>query len=124
MVESSREERAPALDDVLATLDDGDCRAIIHLLEEPMSATQLAERGDIPLSTAYRKLERLSQATLLDERTEIRPDGHHTSRYEIDFTEVRIGLDEERTLTLSIERPARTADERLAQLWGEVRKGA
>lgn len=116
-----REDEAD-LEDVLHALDDPDCRTIIVNLERPMTAKELSDTIDVPLSTLYRKLELLSDASLLEEGTEIRRSGQHATRYEIAFDEVAIALEEDHTLGLSISRPARTADERLAQLWSEVRQ--
>ncbi|MFB6079481.1 MAG: helix-turn-helix domain-containing protein [Haloferacaceae archaeon] len=117
-----RREEAPDLEAVLDALDDPDCRTIIRHLDEPMTASEVAEECDIPMSTTYRKLDLLSEASLLAEETQVRPDGHHTSQYRVAFEDVSFGLNDERDLTVSITRPARTADERLASLWGEVRK--
>ncbi len=113
---------APSATEIFAALDDPDCREIIRQLDEPMTAAELTTRCDIPQSTLYRKLEVLTEATLLEESTEIRRDGHHASKYTVDFDEVSIELADDRNLTVAIERPARTADERLAELWSEVRK--
>jgi len=115
-------ERVPELQDVLDALDDADCRTIVRNLDRPMTAQEIADATDIPQSTAYRKLDLLSEATIVDERTEIRQDGHHTTRYLLDFETVRIGLDEQREFDLDIARPARSPDEQLARLWSEVRK--
>ena len=115
-------EEPPDLETVLDALDDADCRTIIRHLDEPMTASEVAEACDIPMSTTYRKLDLLSEASLLDEGTQVRSDGHHTTQYRLAFEEVSFGLDDARDLTVSIERPTRTADERLASLWGEVRK--
>lgn len=115
-------EPAPELQDVLDALDDPDCRTIVRHLEEPMTAQEIATATEIPQSTTYRKLDLLSEATIVDERTEIRSDGHHTTRYLIDVEEVRLTLDDDRTFDVDIARPARTPDERLARLWTEVRK--
>jgi len=112
----------PDLQSVLDALDDADCRTIIEHLDEPMTASEVSEECDIPMSTTYRKLDLLTEASLLVEGTEIRSDGHHATRYRIDFETVEIGLTEDRTLDVSIGRPAQTADERLASIWGEVRK--
>ncbi len=112
----------PDLDAVLGALYDDDCRTIIEHLEEPRTARELVERCDIPRSTLYRKLEQLTDATLLYEGTEIRSDGSHASRYEVDFDEVVITRDGASELDVEIERPARHADERLADLWSEVKK--
>jgi len=115
-------ESMPTAEEVCAALDDPDCREIIRSLDEPMTAAELTSRCDIPQSTLYRKLELLSEATLLEESTEIRRDGHHASKYSVAFEEIGLSLDEERNLEVSIERPARSADERLAEMWSEVRK--
>jgi DNA-binding IclR family transcriptional regulator len=115
-------ENLPDLQVVLDALDDGDCRAIIAELDEPMTATEVSEACDIPTSTTYRKLDLLSEASLLSEGTEIRSDGHHATNYRVDFEQVIFELDERRALDVAITRPARRTDERLATLWGEVRK--
>jgi len=116
------DEDVPDLQDVLDALDDPDCRAIVRSLDEPMTADQIAEAADVPLSTTYRKLDLLTEASLLEEGTEIRPDGQHASRYTVAFEEVIIGLAEDREFDVDITRRPRTADERLANLWSEVQK--
>ncbi|WP_436932169.1 helix-turn-helix domain-containing protein [Halosimplex halobium] len=116
------DDEAPDLQEVLDALDDPDCRAIVTALEEPMTASEISEASDIPLSTTYRKLERLEEAQLLFEGTEIRPDGQHASIYEVDFEEVVIALTEEREFETEIARRPRTPDQRLESLWSEVRK--
>jgi len=122
MARKPRSDPDPPLGDVLTALDDADCRAIIRALDEPLSAGEVSERCDIPSSTAYRKLDLLTEADLLREATEVRPDGHHTTLYEVDFERVVIALDEDRSLEVGIDRPARSADEQLAAMWKEVRK--
>jgi len=112
----------PDLQSVLDALDDPDCRTIIEHLDEPMTASEVSEECEIPMSTTYRKLDLLTEASLLIEGTEIRSDGHHATRYRLDFETVEIGLTEEHILDVSVGRPSQTADERLASIWGEVRK--
>ena len=112
----------PDLETVLEALGDPDCRRIIRALEEPMTAPEVCEACDIPSSTAYRKLDLLTEAELLREATEIRPDGHHTTLYDINFERVVIALEEDRNLTVGIDRPTRSADEQLAAMWEEVRR--
>lgn len=116
------DEEDPDLVEILGALYDEDCRRIVEALEEPRTASELLERVDIPRSTLYRKLDQLTDATLLYEGTEIRRDGSHAGRYEVDFREVVVTCDETRHLDVEVERPARRADERLAELWSEVRK--
>lgn len=115
-------EETPDLQTVLDALDDPDCREIVHHLDEPMAASDISEVTGISLSTTYRKLDQLTEASLLTEETLLREDGHHTTLYRINFRLVRILLDEDREFAVSIARVTRTADEQLAELWSEVRK--
>ena len=112
----------PDLEAVLDALDDPDCRAIVHTLDEPMTASELSDATSVPLSTVYRKLDLLSEASLLRELTEVRSDGHHTTRYEVDFEEVSLSLDENNRFDVTVARPTRSAEQRLADMWSEVRK--
>lgn len=118
----ARREPEPDLQSILDALDDPDCRTIVRQLTEPMTAKEISTACDIPTSTTYRKLERLSEATLVQEGTELRADGHHATLYEVDFDAVTVERTEENEIAVSVERPARTADERLATIWEEVRK--
>ncbi|PSP54989.1 transcriptional regulator [Halobacteriales archaeon QS_1_67_19] len=115
-------ENTPDLQTVLDALDDPECRRIIRHLDEPMTASEISDHCDIPTSTTYRKLESLTDASILSEQTAIRTDGHHTSKYALAFEEVRVFLDEDRQFEVSIARPTQSADEQLAGLWAEVRK--
>lgn len=116
------DEGGPELQRVLDALDDPDCRKIVRALEEPMTADEVSDAADVPLSTTYRKLDLLTEASLLEEETEIRPDGQHASKYTVAFEEVVIGLADTGGFEVDIARRARTADERLANIWSEVRK--
>ena len=118
-----RREEIPDIETVLDALADEDCRALLHAMSEPRTAAELSEESDIPLSTTYRKLERLEDASLVDEIIEIRDDGRHTSRYYPHFRTIELSLMEDRTMDIEITRPARTADERLEDLWSEIRRG-
>lgn len=117
------EDDAPEVETVLGALHDEDCRIVLAELTEPQTARALLERCEIPRSTLYRKLDLLVEATLVQEGTEIREDGSHANRYELDFEEIIVSRNEEGELETEIERPARRADERLAEMWSEVRKG-
>jgi DNA-binding transcriptional ArsR family regulator len=112
----------PVLQGVLDALDDPACRTILTHLDEPMTAKELTDACDIPLSTMYRKLALLGDASLVNERTEIRQDGQHTTRYALAVEEVRITLDETQRIGVQIKRAPSGPDERLSELWSEVRK--
>jgi len=116
------DEDAPDLQEVLDALDDPACRKIVSALEEPMTADEISEASGVPLSTTYRKLDLLTEASLLEEGLEIRSDGQHASKYSLAFEEVVIGLSADREFTVEVSRQPRSADERLANIWSEVRK--
>ena len=74
--------RGEELTDLLALLDDPDCRAVLEATgERPMSAKEIVEHCEIPSSTAYRKIDRLLEAGLLQEGIRLRSSGKHTSEY-------------------------------------------
>jgi DNA-binding IclR family transcriptional regulator len=120
--DSFADDAGPDLQAILDALDDPNCRTIVQQIDGAMTANELADATDIPLSTTYRKLDLLTEASILDERTEIRPDGHHTTKYVLAFESVEIGLTDDRQFEVTMSRPAQSADEQLAQLWNEVRK--
>lgn len=113
-------EDDPALQDVLAALDDPDCRAILTEASEPMTAAELTDQCDIPKSTVYRKLDRLSQASLVREHVEANPEGGRTTRYERDVTDVTISVEDDAEFSVAFERPPRRVDERLADIWSTM----
>lgn len=117
-----RETRDPELQAVVTALDDEACRRFVAQLKHPMTARELSDACDVPLSTTYRKLDLLTDASLLTEQTEIRRDGQHTTQYIIDFEEVHIMLEDDNSLTASVLRPERSPEEQLAAMWSEVRK--
>ena len=58
---------------VFEALADPDCRMIVGTAVDPMTANELAEACEIPLSTTYRKIDRLTATPLLEERTRLDP---------------------------------------------------
>lgn len=71
-----------AVQQLLNALDDADCRAILDATrEQALTAKEVSEAHDLPLSTTYRKLDLLTEAGLLEERTRIRRSGKHASEY-------------------------------------------
>lgn len=122
MVRHRLSEPTPSMQEVLDALEDPACRTIIETVDTPMTASEISDACDIPLSTTYRKLDLLTDASLLEEQTEIREDGHHTTRYVLDVQSVELTLTEDGSFEVDIVRPPRTAEERLAHMWSEVQK--
>jgi DNA-binding transcriptional ArsR family regulator len=80
--------------EVLDALGDPDCRDILDVTTgEALSANEVSEDLDLPLSTTYRKLELLTDTGLLEERTRIRRSGKHASEYARSVESVLVSLD-------------------------------
>jgi DNA-binding transcriptional ArsR family regulator len=85
---------AETRDTLLSALDDADGRAILEATdEEPLTASEISDACDLPLSTAYRKIDLLTEAGLLSERTRLRNSGKHTSEYERAVDDVVVSMD-------------------------------
>lgn len=109
----------PALETVLDALDDADCRAILRATTDPMTANELTAALDTPESTLYRKLNLLVEASLVREDVRVNPDGGRTTRYQRDVEAVTVSVDED-LFEVSIDRPAKRPDERLADIWSKM----
>lgn len=75
-------ESAAVRQTILASLDDANSRAILEATSRrSLSAKEIAETCKLPLSTTYRKLEMLVEASFLEERTRLSQSGKHPSEY-------------------------------------------
>jgi len=105
---------------VVALLDDEHVRSILAATSaEPLSATELSERCDVSTSSIYRRVERLAEADLLEDRVRPRSDGHHETVYvaALDRFELRVrGGD----LEWMIDRRRRDVADELTRMWGEL----
>lgn len=78
---------------LLLAIDDDDCREILRAVEaEPKAVKELSEECDVPLSTAYRKINRLHEAGLIEEKVRLSGSGNHTNVYEQNFDGALITL--------------------------------
>lgn len=99
---------------VLTVLDDERCVTLLVELadaDEPLTVSALSERSGIPLSTVYRKIDDLEETRLVEEHTQLRNDGKHTSSYSstLDHVTVDIGADVFRVVVHHEEADAETA---------------
>jgi DNA-binding transcriptional ArsR family regulator len=89
-------EDADAVEAVLGALEDPDCRSILDETgKNALTASEVAEACDLPTSTTYRKLDILTEASLVEERVRIRRSGKHASEYvrAVDDVVVTMGPD-------------------------------
>ncbi|WP_254767919.1 helix-turn-helix domain-containing protein [Salinilacihabitans rarus] len=98
----------PALDAeaVLTALEDRDCREILAATAETaLTASEIADRCEIPRSTLYRKLELLTDASLLEEGIRIRTSGKHASEYRRGFDDVTVTVSGDEGLQVALSQP-------------------
>jgi Fe2+ or Zn2+ uptake regulation protein len=104
---------------VLNALDDPDCRAILQEASQPMTAKELSDACDIAESTVYRKLDLVSRATLVREFHDVYPDRGRITRYQRDADGLNLAVTDD-GIDVVVDRPTRTVDERLADMWSEM----
>jgi len=112
------ESQACGVEPVFEALADAECREILDALDEPRTAPEVAEACDLPQTNAYRKLEKLSVADLVAERTALCRDGHHATAYERDFSGVVVDYDGTNFGVTVVEDES--PDERLARFWTQI----
>lgn len=111
-----------AVEAVCDALADEDCRAILRALDDPLTAAEVAGECDLPQTSTYRKLTKLTDAGLVAERTEVRTDGHHATRFVRDAASVVVAFDDGGSFGFSVEvvREDEPPDRRLEQLWTRI----
>lgn len=81
------------IDQLLVALNDSKSRRILCETEqEAMSAEEISERCDIPLSTVYRKLDRLVDTGVLDERVRLASHPQYTREYRLNVSAIGIEI--------------------------------
>lgn len=113
------EESQPA-QEVFDALADPDCRRIVVALEEPMTAKEVAEALDLPQTSTYRKLELLSDAGFVEDRTRVRTDGHHATCYVRDMDGVFVAVEGDQSFDVTVVSESESPDERLARFWSRI----
>lgn len=99
----SQTETDPDLQAVLDVLQDSDCRCIMQAVDEhPLTVAELTDACDLPRTTAYRKVDRLVEASLLETQTRIRTRGHHALQYAPIVSAVTVSIDDDGTVELAL----------------------
>ena len=119
---SDREDDGADLGAILTAVHDEGCRKIIRVLSEPMTAEEISCAAEIPLSTTYRKLELLTEASLVAEGVKIRQDRQHVSQYRLAFEEISITLSEAQEFDVDLSQEPGASGEDQPSLWSELRK--
>lgn len=109
----------PDLPTLVDLFDDEHVRTILAATSaEPLSAAALSDRCGVSTSAVYRRVDRLVDADLLDERTRPRSDGHHDTVYvaALDRFELRV-VDGD--IEWTVERTDTDVADELTRLWGK-----
>ncbi|AAG19791.1 MULTISPECIES: helix-turn-helix domain-containing protein [Halobacterium] len=78
---------------ILDAFDDAECRQILESTDDAaLTAGEIADECDLPSSTAYRKIDRLTEAGLLSETLRIRRSGKHVSEYTCTVDDVTLSV--------------------------------
>ena len=101
-----------AVGDLLSALEDSDCRGLLRAASgEALSARELSEACDLPLSTTYRKVDTLASVGLLEKRVRLRESSKPTSEYALGVEQVCLSLSAEGiALETTPEMPGSAAD--------------
>lgn len=90
-------------DAMLAALEDEDCRRLMRATSETsLTGPELAEQSGIPISTVYRKLERLSELDILSESMRICANGDHATEYRLRIEQITVSITNQGRLQVDI----------------------
>lgn len=94
-VQDRREPPTVSAPELLDLLGDEYTRAVLAaVIEEPRSATEVASVTAVSKPTAFRRLNRLEEAGLVESRPAISSEnGHHYDEYRVAFDALSVQLD-------------------------------
>jgi predicted transcriptional regulator len=104
---------------VVSLLDDEHVRSIlVATSERPHSASELSDRCGLSTSSIYRRLDRLTDAELVSERTRPRSDGHHETVYVCRLDRFELAV-RDGDLSWEVDRESDDVADQLTRLWGK-----
>lgn len=95
--------RPPAVepDAVFDVLANPGCREIIRTIDDgTLTAAEIGDRIDAPMSSIYRHLEALTETHVLEESVRINPHGRNQNQYSRRVTDVSVSFEEDFDVTL------------------------
>lgn len=96
-------------DDLLTALSDPRSRAILRsIANRTLTAAELSEALDLPLSTVYRKLDRLVETPLVEETHRLASDGRHPAQYSCPVDRIEVTLSGDGNGRLDIDMSPRS----------------
>lgn len=105
----------------MSALGDSDCREIlVAVSDDPMTVSELVDECEIPMATAYRKVERLVELELLEEGIRVRPRGRNSREYRLRVESVHVAIPDQRSPAVSFSctiTGRESAENQRAQVW-------
>lgn len=105
----------------MSALGDGDCREIlVATSDDPMTVAELVDECEIPMATAYRKVERLVELGLLHERIRVRPRGRNSREYRLRAEAIHVTIPDQQTSAVSFSctiSGRESAEDQRAEIW-------
>jgi DNA-binding transcriptional ArsR family regulator len=93
LAEDSSAADADRAEAVLSALNDPNARAVLEeTVERPLSAMDIAEACDMPMSTVYRKLEFLTELDLLETYSGVSSAGNRHQLYQLRLDSIELEL--------------------------------
>lgn len=97
--------------DVMSALADKDCRSILlATAEEPLTVSELVDTCEIPTATVYRKVDYLTELSLLNERIRVKPRGRNSHEYLLQAEEVHVTILEQLDPAVTLKCTITTRD--------------
>ena len=83
-------------EELLELLGDEYTRKVLQsIVSEPKSGSEVVEDAAVSKATAYRRLETLQEAGLVESRTVFDPDGHHHEQFQAVIDGVTVEIEDE-----------------------------
>jgi len=96
-------------EELLELLGDEYTRKVLQsIVSEPKSGSEVVEDAAVSKATAYRRLETLQEAGLVESRTVFDPDGHHHEQFQAVIDGVTVEIEDE-GLSADIHQKSRAA---------------
>ena len=88
---------------LLDALGDPDCHRILETVsDDALTVKEVAEACELSISSAYRKLDRLTGGQLVEKRTRMHTDGHHASEYIRQVDDIVLNLNDGGNLQIRV----------------------
>jgi len=84
-------------------LQDQECREIMRKTKtQTLTASEISEQCDIPLSTTYRKLDQLVDASILEERIRLSSQKQQRREFSLQISSFEVNVTEEDGLLMTL----------------------